>query len=592
MAFIRHCNDPLCLLCYTIVRIWFFKKVAVHYKSFLFCSLLLFLPSAYAAIRVTGVGDTTATNIRAFLDPLDISVINPRNQRLMVKEAKKALAALGYYHPQLSFTKQQDDIVVHVEPGPPMKIAKVKLKLLGDAEQDPVFRRLFSQPGFHTGERLDHGSYEQWKKNVDNWARLRGYPDAQWQHHEIRVNPKTNEAEIIVRWQSGVRYKFGNINVTGSQIDEEKLASFRPFDAGDDYNAMWISHYNQKLISSQWFKTVLVTPDAPDQAHHTIDINTSLTPEAKNKFDVGGGFSTDDDGPRFKLAWNRPWVNSRGDKIESSLELSKPEQTIEGQYLIPIDHPQNDSYVVNWGYKHTDNEDTLSDEISFGVARNWKPERGWRYSVSLRYLYEEFDQGRDSGDTSLILPGFSANRTRYIPNQGNFYADRIRFSTEVAEPSWGSDIRLIRAQTRLSMLQTFAKHHRVVARVDAGGVLTDDFNEVPSSLRFFAGGDTSVRGYGYESLSPRDRDGDLLGGKYLLAGSIGYQYEIADKWWFGPFYDIGGAFNDISRDAVHAAYGVGVRWFSPVAPIRFDIAHGIDNQDDAFRIHIGIGSEL
>jgi translocation and assembly module TamA len=132
---------------------------------------------------------------------------------------------------------------------------------------------------------------------------------------------------------------------------------------------------------------------------------------------------------------------------------------------------------------------------------------------------------------------------------------------------------------------------RVNARVNVGATLVDETASLPVSLRFFAGGDNSVRGYGYKSLGPVDDEGNVRGGRYLVTGSVEYEHPVfGDDWWAAAFVDAGNAFDDDPE--LEVGYGVGLRWFSPVGRIRLDLAFPADTRDDDWRIHFALGAAL
>ncbi len=114
---------------------------------------------------------------------------------------------------------------------------------------------------------------------------------------------------------------------------------------------------------------------------------------------------------------------------------------------------------------------------------------------------------------------------------------------------------------------------------------------MPPSLRYFAGGDQSVRGYDYQSLSPTNSDGDRIGGRYQFAASVEYQFSLTERWRIAAFADQGNAFNDLELPTLKQSVGVGVRWVSPVGPIRVDLAHPLDG-DQGVRLHFSMGPEL
>src|SRR5690606_37572099 len=109
--------------------------------------------------------------------------------------------------------------------------------------------------------------------------------------------------------------------------------------------------------------------------------------------------------------------------------------------------------------------------------------------------------------------------------------------------------------------------------------------------RFFAGGDRSVRGYGYQDLGDRDEEGLAIGGRYLATTSIEYEREFRPGWSAAAFVDAGDVW---SRGRPHLDFGVGagLRWQSPVGPIRIDVAHGFDEIAGGWQLHLSAGPDL
>ena len=112
-------------------------------------------------------------------------------------------------------------------------------------------------------------------------------------------------------------------------------------------------------------------------------------------------------------------------------------------------------------------------------------------------------------------------------------------------------------------------------------------------LRFFAGGEQSVRGFGYEKISPKNSDGELTGAKYLTVGSVELQVPVMNKVRMAIFTDVGTATNDYGDDTdIKVGTGLGVRYISPVGPIRADIGVGVSETPIPIRLHFGLGLDL
>ena len=154
-----------------------------------------------------------------------------------------------------------------------------------------------------------------------------------------------------------------------------------------------------------------------------------------------------------------------------------------------------------------------------------------------------------------------------------------------------STVDFARVMGQVKGLYTAFDNHRLFGRLALGAVATNDFSSIPPSLRFFAGGDQSIRGYDYQTLSPVDSTGDTVGGRYLIASTAEYQYEFIDKWRAATFVDYGNAIDSLT-DPLKTSVGIGVRWVSPIGPIRVDLARSLSDPDEGYKIHFSMGPEL
>ena len=142
-------------------------------------------------------------------------------------------------------------------------------------------------------------------------------------------------------------------------------------------------------------------------------------------------------------------------------------------------------------------------------------------------------------------------------------------------------------------LYTFFDQHRLLARLQVGALSTEDFSRTPVSMRFFAGGDQSVRGYAYQDIAPKSDTGRPLGGRYLLVGSTEYQYSLSPSWRLAVFIDAGNVTQEREElNSLKIGRGIGLRWISPVGALRLDLAQGLDELLGGFQLHFSMGPEL
>ena len=154
-----------------------------------------------------------------------------------------------------------------------------------------------------------------------------------------------------------------------------------------------------------------------------------------------------------------------------------------------------------------------------------------------------------------------------------------------------SDTTYFQAVASAKWITPLGNATRLLARTDLGATVTQDFSALPATARFFTGGDTTVRGYGFETIGPVDEQGNVTGGKHLAVFSLEADWLIAGNWAVAAFIDSGSSFNDTDVD-FKTGVGLGVHWYSPFGPVRLDVGHPLDNPDENYRLHITFGPDL
>lgn len=553
-------------------------------------------------IQLEGLEGDLQRNVRARLSRIQANEISndARFRARLTNEIKLGLKALGHYEPKIEFEFEQREppsrpvLFVRVDPGPPVVLIKANITLLGDAKEDSAFNDLINRMSPTLGQPINHGEFDRFRTAMNNLALNRGYFDASFTQSKLGVSVERREGIWLIEFDSGHRYKYGNITYTGSQIDRDFLDNLAPFSSGDAYLADDMVEFNRRLSRTNWFNSVIVTPNldnlTPDEA---IELNGALTARTKNSIDVGMGYSTDV-GVRGILTWRRPWWNAFGHSSETNLNISAKEQIADFNYRIPLRKNALDHYyLIQTGFKLQDFNDTRSDSATVNVARFWGRFLGWQLSTNLRWSIDDFTQGAVNNRTMLIMPGVNVNRTRTVGAGMPTWGDTQRYSVDFSDKSVGSDIDFAILQAQYALIRTPFDNHRVLSRANIGWIETNAFDAVPPSLRFFAGGDRSIRGYSFRSISPRDELGKLAGASQLVTGSLEYQYNFSGSWWSATFVDAGNASDDVFKQDLKTGAGLGVRWASPVGPVRFDIATPINDRDNnSVQFYIGLGPEL
>ena len=224
------------------------------------------------------------------------------------------------------------------------------------------------------------------------------------------------------------------------------------------------------------------------------------------------------------------------------------------------------------------------------VSHNFK--RGdWREVLSVGYKHEVDDLADSDGTSNLLIPKATWTLVKADNRLHSKDGYRLDLETSGSAEALLSDTTFLQGIVRGKLVRGLGKRGRLILRADAGATATGNFDSLPASNRFFTGGDQSVRGYEYKSLSPENEDGDLIGGKFMLVGSIEYDYNVYKKWYLAAFYDVGNTFNELPVDAASGA-GVGIRWASRVGMVRVDVASAISEDGQPWRLHITFGPDF
>jgi translocation and assembly module TamA len=550
-------------------------------------------------VRVNPANPELRANIEGYIGSVaerDEATLQ-RSRRGAEEQADKAAQALGFYQARITSSVQggaNPRLLLSVEPGEPVRLRHVTLRVDGDLGRLEGFR-LPDVKALRPGQPLNHGLYEDAKRLILNQASRYGFFSGHFTAQRLSIDPQAQAADIELVYESGPRYTLGQVQFKGdTPFDESLLQRMVPFHGDTPYDSALIAELNQAMQSSGYFEAVRVDA-APTAAtpRHVIPVQVQLVTRKPRTMGLGVGYSTDV-GPRVKANWTRHWVNPQGDSYGIEAEISAPRQNIGLWYDTPLDPPLTDKLRWAGGYQYEElaNTDTLSKLLTFGPEWHSKLPSGWERVISLKLQREEYRLGDDAGLSTLLMPGISygylQSDNKVDPHNGY----RVQFDAQVAKEGLVSDANLVHANVLLKGLTTLGQNHRLLGRVQVGGSVTNGYKSIPPSLRYFAGGDQSVRGYSYQSLSPENSDGDRIGGRYLIAGSVEYQYSVAEKWRLATFIDQGNSFNSLDLPSLKTGVGVGVRWVSPVGPIRVDLAHPLDDDEGGVRLHFSMGPEL
>lgn len=568
--------------------------------------VLLLLPVVTLAARslvynVTGISGSLHENVTLYLDSLPVIEAEQFDlYRLEITMAvEKSLRALGYYQPVIALQrskKRPTQVTVSVNPGEPVRIRELQINLEGDAHSDPAFQRLLKKSPVKVGKVLNDGHYEALKTRLNDLASTRGYFDARLVVHQVKVYPKQRAADIVLSMDSGRRFAFGPViyDALVTLPTQKLIGTMINFTQGEPYSSQKVSQLSVDFSATGYFRSIDVRPLKDQAQGDEVPIYIRVIPKTHWAIDAGIGYSTDE-GTRLTLSVVNQWLGEKGHSFKSDIKLSDAVNELTGRYKIPYGNPLLEYYSLDGGYQGIANLDTDSHLISGSVNR-WKKRPGnWNQNFFLRMDFEHFTQGGQSDNSTLLVPGVAFDRRTTTgsptnPRSGSFYSVKLEGSARALL----ANANFLRLSGRAKWLSSFQGRHRLISRVEQGGLWVDDIVSVPPSVRFFAGGDQTVRGYDFDSISPRNSSGQLVGGRYLSVGSIEYTYEFYPDWQIAFFVDSGTVTDDYHNNTVGWKTGVGpgLRWITPLGPLKLDFAFAVSELDSPFRIHFSIGPDI
>ncbi|MGH8128322.1 MAG: autotransporter assembly complex protein TamA [Gammaproteobacteria bacterium] len=508
-------------------------------------------------------------------------------------EIRHALQPFGYFSPKIHSTLTHDGdhwtATYRIEPGKPVILRHVTVKVVGPGADDPVFKALESNPPLRPGQPLNQQAYSQTKYQLQEVAADRGYLDADFTKHELKVDPKALWADATLVYATGPRYKFGQVSIKQNILDPAFMRRYVHIHPGDPYDAQKLANLQSALSASGYFSSVVVVPEKNKTNQLRVPIQVNTTPAKRNRYTFGLGYGTDT-GPRLSFGWENRRINSKGHRFRFDTRLSQIQSQAIARYIVPQANPATDRLVYSATFDQQDYGDTVSHLLGGGIDRI-NQVGGWQQSVSLNANRYISDIGSQSMTSVLLMPGISFSRIVANPPDYPRHGYSINASFSGAAKTVASDDSFLRADISARFIFPLGPG-RVLLHGEVGAIAASDFNDLPVALRFYAGGDSSVRGYAYQSIGPRNADGLVVGGKYLKIASVEYDFPIVGPWGLATFFDAGSASNSFTS-SWNEGIGIGVRYRTPIGAVRLDFAHPIDHPELGFyRIHLSIGLAL
>jgi translocation and assembly module TamA len=400
------------------------------------------------------------------------------------------------------------------------------------------------------------------------------------------VNVPVQSAAIFLTLETGLRYRIGKIEVSQDFLNPKIVERAITVSEGEYYDIEKLSETEFQLIDTGFFAGLELIPDMSRADDTVVPLVIQLDPTKKNRFTAGGGYATNT-GFRVRGTWDRRLVTRHGHSMNLSARISKIRQDIGYRYLIPMGPEARITLFT--GLINEELGDTTSTRSDSAIVHS-KLWGKWDRDFMSLIRAERSDISEIEFDDFSLIPGMRLTRATWdrlgTPDKGYKTTLELQGSTDTL----GSSTSFLQFNSRVAAYLPMTDRLRWYLRGQFGTTAVQEFAALPASQRFFAGGDDSLRGWGFNRLSPTDQNGELVGGKHLVFGSTELEIDMLQNWSVAIFFDIGNAFDDFG-DPLEYSTGAGFRWRSPLGLIGIDIGQAL-SESKGPRLHIAIRPDM
>ena len=493
-------------------------------------------------------------------------------------------------------------VAIHVEPGEPVRVRGFNLGVDGAGADDKAVHAALDAFAPKPGAVLDHRLYESGKSQVSRALAAHGYFDADFSSHRVEVTRAEHAADIDLRWTSGERYLLGDASFTQTPkviIRDELLHKLVRWDRGDAYDEAELDRLRRSLVALDYFGLVDVASKPEDAQDKLVPVQVDLTPAPRSIYTTGLSYGTVS-GPGVRFGVERRYLNSRGHKALAQVDYARDRKTLTLQYRVPAFAWLDGWYTASLQAADVVDDYVDSRRVELVGSRSGQYNDRLNLVAAMHVLRERwayFTLTKPTQSYQYASFAFPSLRAEYIDVDNRLAPRRGAGGTLTLRGGMGGsdfDTSFAQALATVQWFHGLDANSRLIVRGEAGHTYTEELLDLTPSLRFYAGGDRSVRGYGWHEIGPRVNTANgyyYTGASNVVTASVEYERYFKGPWGASVFVDSGSAFDGTSPD-MHTGVGIGLRWRSPVGPVRVDIAHGLDDPDSSFTLHLNIGADL
>jgi translocation and assembly module TamA len=530
------------------------------------------------------------------------------------REVQAALKPFGYYEPKVDANLEDRGrgnwrVHIQIDPGQPVIMEKVDVQVHGPGERDPLFEHITAHLPLSVGARLSHAAYEQIKSDLQRTASTYGYLDARMTANELLVDPQKHTARVTLALDTGARYYFGETTIEQDTINNSLVRRYLRYKQGEFFDMTLLLRTQFALDDSQYFATLEVLPGDPDRAQHTVPIKITAKANKRNRYSIGPGYGTDT-GPRVTLAWEDRRVNAEGHRFTTSLQEASRQTQLKSDYIIPIGDPALEKLTFEFSINNQQPGDLITKDVSIGPSIT-QVRGSWQTVYYVNAVHAITEDVAEHFTDQLLVPGIEVATVPKGYLGEDLFTRTFTAGLRGSTAAFGSNSQFVQLHMQAERSFDLWPKWHLLLRDEIGATIVSRFNDLPGSMRFFAGGDRSVRGFAYEELSPTQTVPVLgptgkpviglngepetqtirVGGKDIFTGTVEVERDLPRNFGVAVFGDYGNAF-DRFTDPLEYSVGFGVRYRLPVLTMGIDIAQPLSRPGAGPRLNIDFATKL
>jgi translocation and assembly module TamA len=522
--------------------------------------------------------------------------LTPELLELLIADAKAqardAAEAQGYFTPVVSGvldnTTTPPTVRIRVEPGEPTRVVEVSLEVTGAVTEAPA------------GSNAGSAMRDKWLLPEDaifrqaDWAAAKAaavqtlaasrYAAAKLTGSEADIDPQTHAARLRVTIDSGPPFRFGALEISGlEKYADTTVRNLATFAAGDWYSTEALNEFVRRLNATGYFASAQATLAPEPATADSAPVKVTVIEAPAKKFSGGVGFATDVL-YRAQLSFDNVNLDGRGLQFRSDLRVDSKEQQATVKFtLAPRTPAYTDSFLAK--LDHTDISGLTTKDLAFGWTRRTADARNQTTYSTFYYVSRQEPPNvvLEHSHALYVEVGHAWRRVDDLlaPTQGYAFSAQLGGGPPaVSTRGFGRGI------AQLAGWIPFDIKTQLALRAEAGAVVASTSDGIPAPLLFRTGGDTTLRGYAFQSLGPRVGDA-TVGGRYYALASAEVVHWIGPTWGIAVFVDAGNAADRVRDLKPVYGYGVGGRLRTPIGPFRLDLAYGEETK--SVRVHLSVG---